>query len=148
MKTNENMKNWIENLIIALVLIIFIENFIISPFIVNGTSMENFLNNGDIVFALNKRIINFLFNKDILIKDFIKNRVVILNIDNEYLIKRVVGVEGDTLIFANNQECDTIIVPQKHIFVLGDNFRNSYDSRQIGCIDYKNINGILIGKTF
>lgn len=80
---------------------------------------------------------------------------------HEMLIKRVVAVEGDTVlekdgyIYINgekyNEQYDsniedvnqTFILNENEYFVLGDNYLNSADSRYFGVINKKQLHGVL-----
>ena len=92
--------------------------------------------------------------------------VVVAEADKKKLIKRVVGLPGDKLTIypdgsvylGNNKETELtrfqnpgastkdvieITVPADCFFLLGDNFAESRDSRDIGAVNIKNIMGIV-----
>lgn len=65
--------------------------------------------------------------------------VIIFEHEGQYLVKRIAGCPGDvidlsTITFMNsiippNRDSDKLIVPQECYYVLGDNVKNSIDSR-------------------
>ncbi len=141
--------------VFLIVLVIFIRTFIVTPVRVNGTSMYPTLKNGEIM-LLNK--ITYRFNN---IKRF---DIVVINTQDDKIIKRVIGLPGETLKFENNvlyingQEVkETFLkeetkdfdirnlsydkIPSDCYFVMGDNRDNSKDSRMIGCVKKKQITG-------
>jgi signal peptidase I len=78
-------------------------------------------------------------------------------------IKRVVGLGGETIQIKNNQvyingsklmepylknstdtdDTEPINIPKGHVYVLGDDRSNSYDSRQLGVISITDIVGFI-----
>ncbi|XP_044953657.1 mitochondrial inner membrane protease subunit 1 isoform X2 [Hordeum vulgare subsp. vulgare] len=62
------------------------------------------------------------------------------------VIKRVLGMEGDAVTYpvdaGNTDASKTVVVPQGHIWVQGDNIYASKDSRQFGPVPY----GLVKGK--
>lgn len=138
-----------------LLAIIIIRSFIVTPIRVNGDSMDPTLKDGEIM-ILNK--IGYNING---LKRF---DIVVVEYNGDKLIKRVVGFPGETLKYENNilyingQEIDEPYlkedtedfnitsldydkIPSDCYFVLGDNRDNSKDSRIIGCISEKQIQG-------
>lgn len=85
---------------------------------------------------------------------------------DEYIVKRVIGVQGDTIemksdglyrngiklyeSYINEQDWlrETvpfeIVVPDGNIFVLGDNRNHSLDSRALGTFALSNVKGVVI----
>lgn len=135
--------------------IILIRTFIITPVRVNGTSMYKTLKNGEIM-ILNK--LDYKFN------DIDRFDIVVVKTDNNKIIKRVIGLPGESLRYEDNtlyindekveetylndktedfdlQELGYEKIPDNCYFVLGDNRDNSSDSRIIGCVSKEQIEG-------
>ncbi|MEO0238175.1 MAG: S26 family signal peptidase [candidate division WOR-3 bacterium] len=134
------------SILISIFLIFFIKIFLFSPVIIKGNSMSSTFNDGDISFFIPTKtysIFKILLNdKDY---SFLKDKNVIVEHKNKKIIKRCVGIPFDTLLFFDNYGNEKkIIVPQDSFFVIGDNFRNSYDSRSFGFIGLKEIKGIIV----
>lgn len=163
MKEKSKTSIWKElsTYFIILVFVILIRIFIMTPIRVNGSSMEKTLLDKDIM-ILDK--ISYKFSS---IKRF--DIVVLKHYDNsasedDYLIKRVIGLPGETLKYEDNklyindklveenfnhgetedfniEELNYKKIPKNCYIVLGDNRGNSTDSRIIGCINKKDILG-------
>lgn len=146
--------------IIIVVVVLFIVIYIVTLQQVVGPSMSPTLNNGDVL-LLDK--VSYRF------KNIERYDVVALNYaDTKYLIKRIIGLPGETIEYKNNilyingkafqetgienlvtndfslKDLGYDVIPEDMYFVLGDNRGNSMDSRDIGLISKKDI----IGKTF
>ncbi len=139
--------------IIIIIVVLLIKHYIITPIKVNGNSMNNTLKDKDIM-ILDK--ISYRFQE---IERF---DIVVVKKGNDYLIKRVIGLPGETVEYKNNKlyingknidekfihekTNDFIMedeIPDDCYFVVGDNRPVSNDSRSIGVINKKDI----LGKT-
>lgn len=154
---------------IGILIGLLIKLFVIDTFIVSGTSMTPYLNEGDQVWV-NKLAygldVPFSEKTFFLWKTPEKYDIVTYMMNNRIVIKRCLGIEGESLEFSNNlgySVCiaDTVIplteqqyqklkhterVPQKMIFAVGDNYSTSIDSREYGFISVRNISGKVICK--
>lgn len=170
-------REYAEAIVIALLLALFIRTFIVQAFKIPSGSMKNTLLVGDHI-LVNK----FLYG----IRNPVNGHVLIpvtkpkhndvivfkypLNPDQDY-IKRVIGVEGDTVeiidkqVYVNNQPVDNsnsifldpnilpasqgknrdnlapVTVPENSYFVMGDNRDQSYDSRFWNFVEMDAIKG-------
>lgn len=131
-------------LCISAAVIISILSIAITPYVVRGDSMNGSLNRGDVVIALNKHFAQMigLYNPQNPL--FLRDRVIVINTGNSRMIKRCIGLPGDTLIMDINQYRDSVYVPQEGIFALGDNYLHSYDSRNEGCWSINDIEAFPI----
>ena len=137
--------------VIVIILVILFKKYYYSPIKVNGDSMYSTLH-----------------DKDIMILDIVKYRhkdikrfdIVVVDIKDEYIIKRVIGLPGEKVEYKNNKlyingklvkdnygkgkTSDFYFkVPKGRYFVLGDNRGNSLDSRYFGAFKKNKI----LGKT-
>ncbi|CAM3248385.1 signal peptidase I [Filibacter tadaridae] len=149
--------SWVKALTVAFVVAIIIRQFLFTPVVVSGQSMEpTFENANKIVISKINKIDRFdlvVFHAPGSKDDFIK-RVIglpgdVISMKNDKLV--INGEEyEETYLQANkekifqDQKLTTdfeVEVPEGQLYVLGDNRRNSTDSRIIGCIDEKSIVG-------
>lgn len=140
-------------IVIIFVLLFFI--FVMGLQQVIGPSMNPTLNEGDIIIT-NKFIYRF--------KSLERNDVVVISQDEKYMIKRIVGLPGETVEYQNNdvlingkayketftnsetedftiQDLGYDVIPEDMYLVLGDNRENSLDSRTFGLISKNQIIG-------
>ncbi len=148
----------IVSYIILIIVVLLIKRYIISPVKVTGESMMPTLHDWDIMF-LNE--IGYELN------GVDRFDIVVLYYKNSMLIKRVIGLPGDTISYKDNKlyvngeeveepfnheithnfdlsELDYEVIPEGYYFVLGDNRTNSKDSRIIGLVSKDMIRGKII----
>ena len=131
---------------------ILINLFVCQIAIVNGNSMYPTLKNNQML------IVNKISTK------YERNSIIVFKTKSGYLIKRVIGLPGEEVKIQNNDiyingnkiddvvkidmndygiAKDGVVLGDDEYFVLGDNRNFSTDSRFIGCIKEKDINGIV-----
>lgn len=141
--------------IVIVVVVVLIRTFIITPVRVDGDSMKNTLKNGDILLLYKLSNIDRL---DIIVLDEEK--------DNEKIIKRVIGLPGETVaikkgkIYINDKVIDDeyaygetsdynkVTLKDDEYFILGDNRLISKDSRYFGPIKDNEIKGKIVFRLF
>jgi len=175
-KRKSTIREYIEAILIALLLALFIRTFVVQAFKIPSGSMKNTLLIGDHI-LVNKFIYGVKNplngNTWIPLKEPQRRDIVVfkypVNPSQDY-IKRVVGVEGDTIeikdkkVYVNGKPQDEdyaiyldnkvlpaslqprdnmgpITVPENSLFVMGDNRDNSYDSRFWNFVDLKAVKG-------
>lgn len=141
--------------IIIIIVVVLIRTFIITPVKVDGDSMKETLNDNDIL----------LLYKLGSIKRF---DIVVLDeaYDNEKIIKRVIGMPGETVSIKNDKiyingkiidnsfaygttsDVDKIELGEDEYFILGDNRLISKDSRYFGPVTKGEIIGKVVFRLF
>lgn len=154
-KKSEYREN-VEAFAIAVLTILFIIIFVVQSFLVKGSSMDNTLQDGERLL-----VTKFVFKirppkiGDIIVLKYPKD-------PSKKFIKRVIGVPGDRVYIQNSklyvngnlikepyirekmfQDYDFVEVPERTVFVMGDNRNCSKDSRDpdVGFVPYDNLVG-------
>nr|WP_329602816.1 signal peptidase I [Terrilactibacillus tamarindi] len=163
MSKSNNITRWVLAIGCAIIIALLLRNLIFTNYVVEGQSMMPTLQDG------NRLIVNktdYHLSKperfDIIIFHATKHKD---------FVKRIIGLPGDRIDYRNDvlhvnghavkepflnenkkkilsglltndfPDKGTIEVPKDKLFVMGDNRLYSFDSRQIGFIDMKNVVG-------
>ena len=167
------LRDWILVVVIALGAALLVRVYVLQQFYISGPSMEStlFENNRVLVNKLSYRL-HDIRRSDVVVFDRITTSGGIIAHDD--LIKRVIGIEGDTVeikdckVLVNAKEIQEpyldesvlalpnavercrvidmkpITVPKDQLFVMGDNRPESYDSRSFGTIPKH----LVVGRAF
>lgn len=158
------MKEWIKDILLAVVIAIIVIQFI-KPTIVKQSSMEpNFYEN-DYLFV-SKQSYTLLGEPkrgDVVV---VHSSLVQDNGEEKMLIKRIVGLPGETIDITDGKvyidgeelvetytkegftsgEIEGLVIPEGHLFCMGDNRRVSIDSRDesVGCVPIDEVIGKVV----
>ncbi|WP_020061155.1 signal peptidase I [Bacillus sp. 123MFChir2] len=168
MKKKSRLREFIEVVAIACVIAFLMKVFVFFPTTVQGASMQPTLYEGD------KVIVNKLAKQ---IDSYDHGDVIVLKTNN-YYVKRIIGLPGDTIemkndrLYINSQlqnesyveknkkyakqlmvnlteDFGPIKIPENKIFVMGDNRLVSRDSRnELGLIDKDDVLGSLVARYY
>ena len=167
------IREWITVIGVALLIAFVVRGFVLQQFYISGPSMEStmFQNNRVLVNKLSYRL-HDIHRGDVVVFDRVTTDGV--EVQHDDLIKRVIGVAGDSVSIANcvvsvnGSEVDepylndydlaqanledrcrvpemvATIVEPGHLFVMGDNRPQSFDSRMFGTIE----EDLVVGRAF
>ena len=152
----EEAKDWIVSIVIAVALALFIRQFIVELYVVDGPSMRPTL------LSEERLVVNkFVYR----VRNLERGEIMVFKYPRDTsrdFIKRVIAVPGDTIkiedgrVYVNRELKDEpyilektlsdypeATVPEGHIFVMGDNRNNSEDSRfaDVGFVPYELVKG-------
>lgn len=156
-ETKKEFWSWGKSLIVAVLIAFIVRQFLFTPVIVSGESMEP-------TYHDNNRVV---ISKISSLEHFDKIVFHAPNGDEDF-IKRVIGLPGDTVVMENDvltingkeypepylelnkdalpegqkltQDFE-VVVPEGQLFVMGDNRSNSMDSRIFGSIEEDSVVG-------
>jgi signal peptidase I len=167
------IREWVTVVGVALVIAFLVRGFALQQFYISGPSMEStmFQNNRVLVNKISYRL-HDIHRGDVVVFDRVTTDGVAVQHDD--LIKRVIGLAGDKVsiskcvVSVNGKAIDepylndydlaqtnlddrcripemaVTTVDSGHLFVMGDNRPQSFDSRMFGTIDEK----LVVGRAF
>ena len=167
------LREWASVIGFALIIAFVVRGFVLQQYYISGPSMETtmFQNNRVLVNKLSYRLHN-VNRGDVVVFDRVTTDGV--EVQHDDLIKRVIGIGGDSvsiidcIVHVNNEVIDEpyldafdtsqnnlddrcrvpnfeeIVVEPQHLFVMGDNRPQSFDSRMFGTIE----EGLVAGRAF
>jgi signal peptidase I len=167
------IREWVTVLVVALVIAITVRSLILQQFYISGPSMEAtmFQDNRVLVNKLSYRL-HDIHRGDVVVFDRVTVDGEVVQHDD--LIKRVIGLSGETISIKDCQvfidgkllpepylndydlaqssvddRCrvpvmEETLIPEDHLFVMGDNRPQSFDSRMFGSIEQN----LVVGRAF
>ncbi len=167
------IREWVTVLVVALVIAITVRSLILQQFYISGPSMETtmYQDNRVLVNKLSYRL-HDIHRGDVVVFDRVTVDGEVVQHDD--LIKRVIGLSGETIFIKDCQvfidgkllpepylndydlaqsslddRCrvplmEETLIPENHLFVMGDNRPQSFDSRMFGSIEQN----LVVGRAF
>ena len=167
------IREWVTVLVVALVIAITVRSLILQQFYISGPSMETtmFQDNRVLVNKLSYRL-HDIYRGDVVVFDRVTVDGEVVQHDD--LIKRVIGLSGEIISIKDCQvfidgkllpepylngydlaqsslddRCrvplmEETLIPENHLFVMGDNRPQSFDSRMFGSIEQN----LVVGRAF
>ena len=167
------IREWVTVIGVALFVAFIVRGFVLQQFYISGPSMEStlFQNNRVLVNKLSYRL-HDVHRGDVVVFDRVTTDGV--EVQHDDLIKRVIGLSGDTVSITNCvvsvngvkvdepylndydlaqpnpddrcrvPEMASTTVEPGHLFVMGDNRPESFDSRMFGTIE----DDLVVGRAF
>ena len=167
------IREWVTVIGVALFIAFIVRGFVLQQFYISGPSMEStmFQNNRVLVNKLSYRL-HDVHRGDVVVFDRVTTDGV--EVQHDDLIKRVIGLSGDTVsisdcvVSVNGVKVDepylndydlaqpnpddrcrvpemaSTTVEPGHLFVMGDNRPESFDSRMFGTIE----DDLVVGRAF
>ena len=167
------IREWVTVLVVALVIAITVRSLILQQFYISGPSMETtmFQDNRVLVNKLSYRL-HDIHRGDVVVFDRVTVDGEVVQHDD--LIKRVIGLSGETISIKDCQvfidgkllpepylndydlaqsslddRCrvplmEETLITENHLFVMGDNRPQSFDSRMFGSIEQN----LVVGRAF
>ena len=167
------IREWVTVLVVALVIAITVRSLVLQQFYISGPSMETtmFQDNRVLVNKLSYRL-HDIYRGDVVVFDRVTVDGEVVQHDD--LIKRVIGLGGETISIKESQvfidgkllpepylndydlaqsslddRCrvpvmEETLIAEDHLFVMGDNRPQSFDSRMFGSIEQN----LVVGRAF
>ena len=167
------IRDWLVVIVVALVAAMVVRVYVLQQFYISGPSMETTMYTNDrvLVNKLSYRL-HDVHRGDVVVFDRVTTNGS--QVSHDDLIKRVIGLAGETVevracvVYVNgtalsepylperdtaqtdlNSRCRVvsmrkITVPPKHVFVMGDNRPESFDSRSFGSVP----TSLIVGRAF
>lgn len=154
--TKSVVREWLETIVVALLVALLIRGFVLQVYLVEGESMEPTLHTEERL-LVNKFIYRF--------REPRAGEIIVLQDPGKpsrELIKRVVAVGGETVqvtkgivyingaplqepykndLFTQYSDSPPVLVPEGAVYVMGDNRGRSFDSRNIGPVELGKVDG-------